>query len=112
MKRLVLFSIAMVACVSLPLAAQSQTTHKEAQKELKSRVIKDAKNQAKDYEKQGWRTMAGGLTLERQLEKSNIAIIEEDDKGEKVWVVAQHRAIGGNYSAAKLIATTRAKAEL
>ncbi|MFR9566626.1 MAG: hypothetical protein SNH13_05150, partial [Rikenellaceae bacterium] len=80
MKRLVLFSIAMVACVSLPLAAQSQTTHKEAQKELKSRVIKDAKNQAKDYEKQGWRTMAGRLTLERQLEKSNIAIIEEYDK--------------------------------
>ncbi len=112
MKRLNLFSIALVACISIPLAAQSQTTHKEAQKELKSRVVKDSKNQAKEYEKQGWMTMAGGLTMERQIENSNIATIEENEKGEKVWVVAQHRAVGGNYSAAKLIATTRAKAQI
>lgn len=90
----------------------AQATDKQLKKDLKSKVEKDCRKTAKSLVKAGWKVMPGKLPLERQIQDSRYAELDQDKNGEKLYITATHQAIGGNYSAAKKIADDRAHMEL
>ncbi len=92
--------------------AEAQMSNKELKKELKAKVERNCKRTAKGLKKEGWKEMPGKLPLEKQIQEGRYAELDEDEKGEKLYFTSTHRAIGGNYSAAKKIANDRARSEL
>lgn len=102
----------MLAFVMVSPIMYAQKTDKELKKELKAKADKDSQKTAKDLIKNGWKVMPGKLPLEKQIQESRYAEIDETETGEKRFFVGTHQAIGGNYSAAKQIADSRAHAEL
>lgn len=108
--------LAFALCLVCPMAQAKDDPNKELNKQLKkdltSRVEKDSRKTAKEYEKQGWKVMPGKLPLERQIQESRYAELQEDEAGQRVYLTGTHMATGGNYSAAKKIADSRAKTEL
>lgn len=90
----------------------AQKSEKELKKELKKKADKTSRKEAKEYIKQGWEVMPGRLPLEKQLQESKYAQIDENENGTRRYFVGSHEAIGGNYSAAKQIADNRAHVEL
>lgn len=106
----------MLLCTLVLLVASpggyAQDNTKELKKDLTARVEKDARKTAKTYEKEGWKVMPGKLPLERQIQDCRYAELEKDGQGKRVYLTGTHMATGGNYSAAKKIADSRAKTEL
>ncbi len=111
MKRLILLTVLMMLTVSYGTAKEKSVSD-EAKKELKANVNKDSRKVAKDMEKDGWKVMPGRVTLEKQIERSQIAEVSLDRDGKNLFILGTHKATGGNYSAAKSIASVRAKGEL
>ncbi len=109
--KLLLLSLAIFA-VATSYAAKERTTAEAAKKEIKANVDKDSRKGAKEMEKEGWRTMPGRVTLDKQIERSKVAEVSVNNKGENIYIIGTHKATGGNYSSAKNIATVRAKGEL
>ncbi|MDL2231689.1 hypothetical protein LJB85_03010 [Porphyromonadaceae bacterium OttesenSCG-928-L07] len=106
-----------VLLVTLALAmacpvVYAQKSDKELKKELKAKADKDSRKTAKTLEKEGWKVMPGKLPLEKQIQESRYAEIDETETGERRFFIGTHQAVGGNYSAAKQIADSRAHAEL
>lgn len=91
---------------------QAQLSDKELKKEMKARVDKDCRKEAKALTKEGWKVMPGKLPLERQLQESRYAQLQEDERGQAYYIVGTHMAKGGNYTAAKKIADSRAMTEI
>lgn len=81
-------------------------------KDLQKKAIKSARKEAKELEKEGFRTPVGKLPLDKQLEASWEKQAELDMDGNPYWYIATSRAIGGNQSAAALQATNAAKIDL
>lgn len=108
-KRLVLLA-AVVALFSVDCWAQK--SDKELKKELRERVNRDCKKEAKQLAREGWRVMPGKLPLERQIQEARYAELDTDAEGRRANFVGTHQAIGGNYSAAKQICDTRARVEI
>lgn len=81
-------------------------------KDLQKKAIKAARKEAKELEKEGFRTPVGKLPLDKQLETSWEKQAELDMDGNPYWYIATSRAIGGNQSAAALQATNAAKIDL
>lgn len=92
--------------------ANAQTTNKELKKDLKSKVDKDCRKTAKELRKAGWMVMPGKLPMDRQIQDSRYAELEQLPDGTKAYMIGTHQAVGGNYSAAKQIADSRARTEL
>ncbi len=111
MKRLLLILSLAVLTTSYSYAKPKSPTE-AAKKEIKANADKDSRKSAKAMEKDGWQSMAGRLTLEKQIEQAKVAEATLDADGNKTYLIGTHVAVGGNYSAAKNIANTRAKAEL
>ncbi|MFI3306388.1 MAG: hypothetical protein R3Y68_07745 [Rikenellaceae bacterium] len=112
MKRLVLILALAIATTSYSYAAKERSTAEVAQKELKAKVDKESRKSSKQMTKEGWQTMPGRVTMDKQIERSKLAELSVDDKGCNIYLIGTHKATGGNYSAAKNIATVRAKGEL
>lgn len=93
-----------------PVVAQQNS--KELKKELKSKASKDIRKEAKAYEKEGWRSVAGSLPLAKQLEQAQMAAIERDEDGLNRYYMGRGKGIGGNYRAAKAVAFNQAKVDL
>ena len=93
-----------------PVVAQQSS--KELKKELKSKASKDIRKEAKAYEKEGWRSVAGSLPLAKQLEQAQMAAIERDEDGLNRYYMGRGKGIGGNYRAAKAVAFNQAKVDL
>lgn len=93
-----------------PVVAQQSS--KELKKELKSKASKDIRKEAKAYEKEGWRSVAGSLPLAKQLEQAQMAAIERDEDGLNRYYMGRGKGIGGNYRAAKAVAFNQAKIDL
>ena len=70
------------------------------------------KSEVKRYEKDGWKTMPGALSLSDQLMRSRKVQLEEDDEGDAKWQIGTATSIGTIYDAARMQAMTLAKAEL
>lgn len=102
----------LLVCPTGQASDANKERNKQLKKELTARVEKDSRKTAKEYQKQGWKIMPGKLPLERQIQDSRYAELEKDDDGQRVYLTGTHIATGGNYSAAKKIADSRAKTEL
>lgn len=90
----------------------AQQSAKDLKKELKSNVVRDVKKSAKQLTKEGWKTMPGLLPLEKQIEQTQFAQLDKDDKGNLLNLVGTNKATSKSYSAAKQMADHRAKMEL
>ena len=124
MNRNVLISVfsALMFVVCVNLNAQEKATGKDYKelkkqekvldKDLKSKAIKSARKQAKELEKEGFKTPVGKLPLDKQLETSWERQAELDKEGNPYWYIATSRVIGSNQSAAALQATNAAKIDL
>ena len=96
--------IAMFLLLSLAMAVNAQGLSKDEMKNIKKEV--------KRYEKDGWKTMPGALSLSDQLMRSRKVQLEEDDEGDAKWQIGTATSIGTIYDAARMQAMTLAKAEL
>lgn len=112
MKTVLKVGLCACAFVLMVLTAGAQTSNKELKKELKAKVEKDCRKEAKRLAKEGWRVMPGKLSLEKQIQEGRFAELSEDDKGAPLYLTATHSAQGGNYSAAQKIAYDRARQQL
>ncbi len=112
MKKLITVLMCAAAVICGTQVYAQQKNDKELKKELKERVDKECRKDAKALEKEGWKVMPGKLSIERQLQESRYAQLQENDKGEAYYIVGTHMAKGGNYTAAKKIADSRAMTEI
>lgn len=103
MKKVLNF-ISIVIIISFAATANAQRLSKDEMKALKKEV--------KKYEKDGWKTMPGALSLSDQLMRSRKVQLEEDDEGNLKWQIGAATSIGSIYDAARMQAMTLAKAEL
>lgn len=112
MKRIkFIFAFMLVAIIAMA-PAMAQQSSKELKKELKSKANKTIRKEAKAYEKEGWRSVAGSLPLAKQFEQAQMATIEKDEDGLNRYYIGRGKGIGGNYRAAKAVAFNQAKVDL
>ena len=116
MKKSLLISVfaTLAMMISLNALAQEKATgkaykaiqkdEKVINKDLQKKAIKEARKQAKELTKEGFKTPVGKLPLEKQM--------EIDMNGNPYWYIATSRVIGGNQSAAAMQATNTAKIDI
>lgn len=97
-----LLSICLLFILSLTVNAQG----------FSKSEMKDLKKEAKKYEKEGWKTMPGAMSLMDQLTLSKKLTLEEDEEGNTKWQIGAATSVGSIYDAARMQAMTLAKAEL
>lgn len=97
-----LLSICLLFILSLTVNAQG----------FSKSEMKDLKKEAKKYEKEGWKTMPGAMSLMDQLALSKKLTLEEDEEGNTKWQIGAATSVGSIYDAARMQAMTLAKAEL
>lgn len=85
---------------------------KMTKEELNSKVSKDAKKEAKQLEKEGWKATPGALPIERQLDRSYNMQYEFDENLMPKYFTGEATSVGSAYDAAKMQAMTLAKEEL
>lgn len=90
----------MAALLMVGTPAEAQTSQQK----------KDAKNEAKRLQKEGFMTM--GLPIQRQLEDFYTKVSERDDEGMPMYLMATNQAVGNSYAAAQMEATNIAKVRL
>lgn len=112
MKHIKFIFTLMLLTLFVAAPAMAQQTSKELKKELKSKASKDIRKEAKAYEKEGWRSVAGSLPLAKQLEQAQMAAIEKDEEGLNRYYLGRGKGVGGNYRAAKAVAFNQAKVDL
>lgn len=110
-----------LACF-INLSAQEAATKKEfkkvqkqekvLKKDLEQKAMKDARTEAKKFKKDGYKTPAGKLPIDKQLETAWMKQVEIDADGYPINYVATQRAIGGSFSSAQMQATNLAKMDL
>ena len=106
-----LLVLAMCLAVAAP-AATAQKTDKALKKELKAKADKDSRKEAKQLAKEGGKVMPGKLSLEKQLMESKYAELDENADGGKMYFIGTNQSVGGDYTAAKQIADSRARLEI
>lgn len=112
MKHFKLIFTLMLLVLFTTAPAIAQQSSKELKKELKSKAHKSIRKEAKAYEKEGWRSVAGSLPLDKQLEQAQMAAIEKDEEGLNRYYIGRGKGVGGNYRAAKAVAFNQAKVDL
>lgn len=112
---MVAMSLIMVTSVSFAetntqkeIRKERQEIRKLAKEELKQRVDKSVKKEAKRLAKEGWNVKPGALPLEKQLERSYLMQYEYDDNLFPKYIMGEASAVGENYDAAKTAATSLA----
>ena len=106
-KRYLIFTLSLIIVVRI--MAQSE---KDIKKSISKKTMKDARKEAKKLKKEGFKVAPGQLPMDKQIETTWIKRYETDDKGNKIWFVADARAVGETHSAAKLQAYEVAKVNL
>ncbi|MDR3261385.1 MAG: hypothetical protein LBT78_06070 [Tannerella sp.] len=109
-------AISMAFCGTAIGSAQTLKENLSRKDVLRSTLEKDAvsqaKEEAKEYRADGFRTFIGGLPLDKQLENAWLKVVDIDETGTPEYIVANARVIGGNASAAKMQALHQAKVAL
>lgn len=117
MKKLMMvaMSLIMVASVSFAETSTQKEIRKERQEirklakaELKQRVDKSVKKEAKRLAKEGWGVKPGALPLEKQLERSYLMQYEFDENLFPKYIMGEASSIGESYDAAKTAALSLA----
>ena len=123
MKKILFVALAMLLTIAF-CNAQEAKDYKEFIKERNAiakltkearneKASKDAKKEAKNLAKEGWKVALGSLPLDKQLDKLYQMQYEFDmETGFPKFVKGQATSIGGNYDAAKMQAVALAKTEL
>ena len=119
MKKLILFGLGMLLLTSTGYAQNTKEQRKEREaitkmsdKELKAKVSRDVKKQAKAFKKQGWQVNVGALSLEKQIEKSQRMQYEYNDDNSPKYFMGEMTAKAQSYAAAKAQALAFAKEDL
>ena len=117
MKKLLMvaMSLIMVASVSFAETSMQKEIRKErqeirklAKKELKEKVDRSVKKEAKRLTKEGWGVKPGALPLEKQLERSYLMQYEYDENLFPKYIMGEASSIGENYDAARTAALSLA----
>lgn len=85
-----------------------QEIRKLAKAELKQKVDKSVKKEAKRLAKEGWQVKPGALPLEKQLERSYLMQYEYEEDLFPKYIMGEASSIGENYDAAKTAAISLA----
>ena len=119
MKKLILFGLGMLLLTSTGDAQNTKEQRKEREaitkmsdKELKAKVSRDVKKQAKAFKKQGWQVNVGALSLEKQIEKAQRMQYEYNDDNSPKYFMGEMTAKAQSYAAAKAQALAFAKEDL
>lgn len=121
MKKLVLgllcFLVAGTVCIAnaekkTNPTKERQKIEKQASKELNAKASKDARKEAKNLKKQGWKVSPGALPLEKMLDKAYIMQYEYDDDMLPKYAMGEGMSKGTNYDGAKFQALEVAKINL
>jgi hypothetical protein len=92
--------------------AQNKKETRQIKKSIKKRAIREARKQARQYKKAGWKVNPGSLPLEKTLEQAWIKQMELDDKGNTKYITSDGNGIAGNKTAAELQAIETGKLQL
>ena len=90
------------------LIKERQEVQKLAKKDLKKKVDKNTKKEAKRLAKEGWEVQPGAHPMEKQLERSYLMQYEYDDNNYPKYIMGEASSIGENYDAAKTAAMSLA----
>ena len=99
-----MFMFAMIIC--FPVIAQDAKT---AQKELSAKASKEARKEAKKYNKEGFAVAKGALPLDKQLESAWLKQLARDEEGQPKYIVETGNSVAETQTAAKIQATETAK---
>lgn len=112
---MVAMSLIMVASVSFAETSTQKEIRKERQEirklakaELKQKVDKSVKKEAKRLAKEGWGVKPGALPLEKQLERSYLMQYEYDENLFPKYIMGEASSIGESYDAARTAALSLA----
>ena len=90
-----------------------QTTYKQGKKYVKhDRAIKEARKEAKKWEKEGFQNTPGNLSLEIQFERALVKRVLLDDQGVPRYISVSGSAISGSESVAQANALDNTRAIL
>jgi len=106
---LVAIMIGMMYC-SAANAQEDPQTIKE-QKAIMKQATKDAKKQAKDLKKEGWKVAVGSAPMETQL--AELLVMERGGQaGLPQYIIGRSEALSGSQAGARTIAISRARNEI
>lgn len=94
------------------LIKERQEVQKLAKKDLKAKVDKNTRKEAKRLKKEGWQVKPGALPLEKQLERSYLMQYEFDANLFPKYIMGEASSVGENYDAAKVAANSLAVTNL
>ena len=83
---------------------------KMSKKAIESKVLKDAKKQAKTLKKEGWKIAVGSSPMETQL--ADLLVKERGGAGLPKYIIGRSEALSGSQAAARTIAIARAREEI
>lgn len=123
MKKLLMLAMAAIMAFGTSFAQEQSKSLKEirkerkeilkmSKKELRERVDKDTRKEAKKLEKQGWQVKPGGLPLEKQLQNSYLKQCEYDEDLFPKYIMGQASSVGEHYDAARTAAFSLAITDL
>ena len=87
---------------------ERQEIRKLAKSELKQKVDKSVKKEAKRLKKEGWGVKPGALPLEKQLERSYLMQYEYEESLFPKYIMGEASSVGENYDAARTAALSLA----
>ena len=115
MKKLLFVAVALLLACPAGFAQDAKEIRKErqviaklAKNELKAKVDKSTKQEAKRLKKEGWIVTPGALPLEKQLQRSYQMEYEYDANLFPKYILANAQTIAEHYDAAKVTATSLA----
>lgn len=101
---------------SAKLTKEQEKERKElrnmSRKALNEKASKDARKEAKQLKKEGWKAAPGALPIEKQLDRSYMMQMEYDDDMFPKYIMGTAQSIGENFDGAKLQALELAKIDL
>lgn len=100
MKKILITLSLGLLCLTINQSANAQTNLKEATKELKGKAVKDARKEAKKWEKQGYTNLPGDAPLSKQFERSMAMQYILDDEGNNRYISAFGSALAGTSGVA------------
>lgn len=108
MKKQIKLIFLMMSLIFMQTYVFGQTTYKEAEKALKGKAIKDARKEAKKWQKQDYDNLPGDIPLEKQFEVSMVKQGMLDDEGNVRYIVAFGTALAGTEGVASANALNNA----
>ncbi len=115
MKKLLMVAMSLIVACSAIMAQDAKELRKEreeirkmAKSELKAKVDKNTKKEAKRLTKEGWQVKPGALPMEKQLERAYLMQYEYDENNFPKYIMGEASSVGENYDAARTAATSLA----